>query len=185
MLERLSRIDLSATKYMTAQRIIRRFLAAKTPAEELKEVLQKIQRVQDSLSTWQNQGVVALRKAAKTAVGLPKGWIWQDDIEAFMLKYEGFEQALSTLADSLITVRAMSEGDVSVSASEATAATDPSTMDATLNEAIKDLQFFNHPQTNRDAIAYSVETVSDWLKRFDAWVGHSKALLKQLLAKLK
>lgn len=148
---------------------------AAEPADTLRDAL----GVHGEILHWAGHFPNVLRLAQQEAEGLPEGWVWQDRFVKFFQAYEPLEAQLGVIEEKLLTI-ATDRGPMSDIANDARSTTEPPSK-ARVSDAIKDFQFFKHPSTNRDHIAYNASTLKEWGGAFGKWATETHRTLQRLL----
>ena len=103
------------------------------------------QLVYSRLEAWAREFPQVLRTALREAEGLPPGWVWQQRFVDYFQRYEMMADQLRDLG------------------------LEPPRK-ARIDHAISVIDFFPHPKTDQELIAYKVARLKEWAKEFSSWV---------------
>ena len=106
------------------------------------------QLIYSRLGAWAREFSQILRQAIREAEGLPPGWVWQERFVDYFRRYELFADQLRDLGRE-------------------------PPRKAQIDYAIGVIEFFPHPDSGQEMIAYQVARLKEWAKEFNAWLGSS------------
>lgn len=124
--------------------------------------LEKAQLIHARLGTWVSEFPQVLHRALQETEGLPTGWVWQDRFATYFQRYDLLQSQLRELKVSTEPPR---QGRVA--------------------HAIGILDFFPHPHSGHELIAYRVDRLQEWFRVFSAWTKVSSQLLDGLVQEVR
>lgn len=153
-----------------ATRFKRRLVEAES--EDLRSVVKQALTVHGRIKTWLRTFPSTLREAQLMA---PPGQVWQEPLIGFFEGYDMYQKQLSDLGRKL---EALSLTDPKAVQAELTVEPPRS---ARVDQAIRDIDFADHPETGVSAIVYPAANLKGWFKQFSDWTSRSGRILRSIL----
>lgn len=100
-----------------------------------------------------------LKHAQSEAIGLPDGYVWQEEFRDFWAPFQPIERRLIGISDDIDLLTDL----------DLERYIDPP-RGARIEDAIQSLKFYDHPQLGRSQIAYPIKNLQQWQGKFSSWV---------------
>lgn len=157
----------------------------KVAQDKLTRALAAGEKLLVDLDVWVSRFPQVLRRAEHGAVGLPDGWVWQDEFVQYVTEYDDkFLSRFQDLDYDLEGLWAEGSGKASDIALMARKALKEPSGKAGVNVGFENFKFMPHPE-KKEHIAYPVADLKAWAQAFAAWVTNGQRQVRALAVKAK
>lgn len=154
-------------------RVAARFRKQATELASAEDFLPTAQALLNLLAAWKQwlgKFPAVLRVSEQEAVGLPDGWVWQARFVKFTeSNFTEREEKLRDLQEQMENVYLYVPYLADAANMILWALHIPK--EAQIDYVLKSFQFFAHPGTERDEIAYKVNAEKKWSTELEKWIG--------------
>lgn len=105
------------------------------------------------------------------AIGLPDGYVWQEEFRDFWAPFQPIERRLIGISDDIDLLTDL----------DLERYIDPP-RGARIEDAIRNPKFYDHPQLGSSQIAYPIKNLQQWQGKFSSWVESAIQGMTQILS---